>query len=104
MPTTDDEDDCDDPLDERDESEKWAAYEASIRRKIGRLMLSSALCQARRLNAGVSRPRRLRLPAQARALRSVVREAQAAGLVPMPQPGGGSRQRRARLWEGANIR
>ena len=96
MPTMDDEDDYDDPLDERDEAKKSAASEASIRRKIANLMLRSALWQARRLNAGVSRPRRLRLPAQARALRSVVREAQAAGLVPMPQRGGGSRHRRAR--------
>ena len=70
MPTMDDEDDYDDPLDERDEAEKSAASEASIRRKIANLMLRSALWQARRLNAGVSRPRRLRLPAQARALRS----------------------------------
>ena len=99
MPTMDDEDDYDDPLDERDEAEKWAAFEAGIRRKIASLMLRSALLRARRLNAGVSRQRRLRLPAQARALRSVVREAQAAGLVPMPEPGGRgrtSKQRRPR--------
>ena len=41
-------------------------------------------------------PRVLRLPAQARALRLVVREAQAAGLVPMPEGGGRSRHRRTR--------
>jgi hypothetical protein len=85
MPTTDDINDGEDKQDERDKAEKWAAFEVSTRRKIANLMLRSALLRARRLNAGVSRPRRPRLPAQARALRSVVREAQVAGLVPMPE-------------------
>ena len=46
--------DTDDTDDSRDD-------DGPIKRKIGRLLLRSALCQARQLRMGLSRPRKRRL-------------------------------------------
>ena len=79
-----------------DEAEAFADEMAELRRKMARLWARLTLRKMRDLSRRWPRPRLSRLPAQARALRSVVREAQAAGLVPMPERGGRSRHRRVR--------
>ena len=81
---------------EIDEAAAFADEIAGMRRKMAKRMARLALWKLRDMRRTWRRPRVLRLPVQARALRSVVREAQAAGLVPMPERGGGSRHRRAR--------
>jgi hypothetical protein len=53
-----------------------------IKRKIGRLLLRSALCEARQLRIGLSLPRKRRLVKEARAVKSLMADARAAGLVP----------------------
>jgi hypothetical protein len=73
MPTTDD--DAFDEIDQPDD-------DAPTRRRIARLLLRSALCQARQLRAGLSRPRKRRLVKEARAVKSLMADARAAGLVP----------------------
>ena len=73
MPTMDDDDHDNDRHDEG---------EARTKRKLGRLMLRSALCQARQLRVGLSRPRKRRLVKEARAVKSLMADARAAGLVP----------------------
>lgn len=69
---------------------------AEAKREIGTRMLRLTLWKLRDMRRTWRRARVLRLPAQARALRSVVREAQAAGLLPAPQPAGGDRSSRRR--------
>ena len=94
MPTTDD-----DVLGEISQADVVAEFQdevAKMRREMGRRLGRLILWKLRDQRRLWPRPRLVRLPAQARALRSVVREAQAAGLVPMPQRGGGSRHRRAK--------
>ena len=59
-------------------------------------MVRLTLWKLRDMRRRWPRPRLSRLPAQARALRSVVREAQAAGLVPVPERGGSERSSRRR--------
>jgi hypothetical protein len=68
---------------------------AEAKREIGTRMLRLTLWKLRDMRRSWPRPRTLRLPAQARALRSVVREAQAAGLIP-PQPAPHQPRRRSR--------
>ena len=65
------------------------------RRKVVDKMARMALWKTRDMRRRLHRPRTFRLPMQARMLKSVVAEAYAAGLVAPPEPGGGSRQRRA---------
>ena len=78
------------------DGKSFRAEIAAAKQKIAKRLARLTLWKLRDMRRTWPRPRRLRLPKQARALRSVVREAQAAGLVAMPEPGGGSRQRRAR--------
>ena len=58
---------------------------AAAKRKIGGRMLRLTLWKLRDMRRTWTRPRKLRLLKQARALKSLLREAQAAGLLP-PQP------------------
>ena len=69
---------------------------AEAKQKVAKRMARLTVWKLRDMRRTWTRPRRLRLPKQARALQSLIREAQAAGLVAMPEPGSGSRQRRAR--------
>ena len=69
---------------------------AEAKQKVAKRMARLTLWKLRDMRRSWTRPRRLRLPKQARALKSLIAEAQAAGLVAMPEPGSGSRQRRAR--------
>ena len=79
MPTPDD-DEYGNDKDDTDYSHDEGG--AKTKRKIGRLLLRSALCQARQLRRGSSRPRKRRLVKEARAVKSLMAEARAAGLVP----------------------
>ena len=94
MPTMDDDELAE--IDEFDEAETFADEMAKMRRKMGRLWGRLTLRKMRDLSRRWPRPRLSRLPAQARALRSVVREAQAAGLVPMPEGGASGRPSKRR--------
>jgi hypothetical protein len=95
----DDDDDYAEDTDKADEAETFADEMAAMRRKMARIWGRLILRNMRDLSRRWPQPRLSRLPAQARALRSVVREAQAAGLVPTPERGGSGRapkRRRAR--------
>jgi hypothetical protein len=85
-----------DEIDEDQEADEAAASEMRMRRKIAARMLRLTLWKVRDMRRTWRHSRKLRLPAQARALRSVVREAQQAGLVPMPERGGRGRTSRPR--------
>ena len=73
-----------------DEAETFADEMAKMRRKMARIWGGLTLRKMRDLRRRWPRPRRSRLPAEARALRSVVRKAPVAGLVPMPERGRGA--------------
>ena len=98
MPRMDDDDAYAEDTDEADEAETFADEMAAMRRKMARIWGRLILRNMRDLSRRWPQPRLLRLPAQARALQSLMRKAQAAGLVAMPERGGSgrSRQRRAR--------
>ena len=73
----------------------WFSF-AEARQKIAKRLARLTLWKLRDMRRRLHRPRTFRLPMQARMLKSVVAEAHAPGLVPAPpEPGGGSRQRRA---------
>ena len=67
---------------------------AEAKRKIAPRMLRLTLWKRRDMPPTWTHPRRLRLPKPARALKSLIREAQAVGLVP-PQPAPPQARRRA---------
>lgn len=66
---------------------------AEAKQKMAKRMARLTLWKLRDMRRTWTRPRRLRLPAQARALRSVVREAQMAGLVPVTPEGRKNKER-----------
>ena len=66
---------------------------AEAKRKIAPRMLRLTLWKRRDMPPTWTHPRRLRLPKQARALKSLIREAQAVGLVPPPSPPPQARRR-----------
>ncbi len=55
---------------------------AAAKQKMATRMAQLTLWKLRDMRRTWTRPRRLRLPKQARALKSLIREAQAVGLVP----------------------
>jgi hypothetical protein len=62
-----------------------------VRRKIAGKLARMALWKTRDMSRRLHRPRTFRLPKMARMLKSVVAEAQAAGVLPPPQPSPGKR-------------
>jgi len=74
-------------------NDKWIDQ---ARRKMADRMARLTLWKLRDMRRSWPRPRTLRLPKQARALKSLLREAQAAGLPPQPAPQQGRRCSRPR--------
>ena len=75
------------------------AWLKQTRRKMAKGLARLTLWKLRDMRRGWPRPRKLRLPKEARALKSLLAEAQAAGLVPpepAPQPGQRSSRTRPR--------
>jgi len=66
---------------------------AKARRKMGSIYARLILRQMRAMKATFPKPRHSRLPKEARALKSIVAEARALGLVP-PEPPAAPRRRR----------
>lgn len=69
------------------------------KRKIAGCLARMALWKTRDMRRRLHRPRTLRLPREARTLKSLIREAQAVGLVPpQPAPPPGRRGSRPPPW------
>jgi hypothetical protein len=72
------------------------AWIKQARRKMAKGLARLTLWKLRDLRRGWPRPRKLRLPKEARALKSVLAEAQAAGLLPPPAPAPKQQRRSSR--------